>query len=154
MTHCAQICLLVFFWCLYFNTVYSHQDSVGDRKMNINSAYMVAGQHIRLFLASLSVLPLAVIPFVVSKIDSPWMWFSWMAVWTGAIVKQVVQFDATKSESGGYIHWENFQLGLWTVVACMVGVGLQKARFWNWGGQPVTIRGYVREISLILNLAY
>lgn len=131
LTNCAPICLLVFFWCFYFNTAYSHQDSVDDRKMNINSAYLVAGQRIRLFLAFLSVLPLAVIPSVVSKIDSPWLWFSWMVVWTGAMVKQIVQFDARKPESGGCIHWENFLLGLWTVAACVVEVGLQKARLWD-----------------------
>lgn len=90
--------------------------------MNINSAYVLAGQRTRVLVAFLSALPLAVIPFVDSKIDSPWMWFSWMAVWTGATVKQNVQFDATKPESGGCIHWENFLLGLWTIAACMVEV--------------------------------
>lgn len=131
LTHCAPICLLVFFWCFYFNTAYSHQDSVDDQKMNINSAYVVAGRRIRMFLAFLSVLPLAVIPFVVFKINSPWLWFSWMAVWTGAMVKQIAQFDVTKPESGGCIHWENFLLGLWTIAACMVEVGLQKVGFWD-----------------------
>lgn len=131
VTHCTPICLLVFFWCVYFNTAYSHQDSIDDRKMNINSAYVVAGQRIRLFLAFLSVLPLATVPFVVSKINTPWMWFSWMAVWTGAIGKQILQFDSRKLEIGGAIHWENFLLGLWTIVACMVEVGFQKVGFWD-----------------------
>lgn len=99
--------------------------------MNINSAYVVAGQRIRLFLAFLSVLPLATVPFVVSKINTPWMWFSWMAVWTGAIGKQILQFDSRKLEIGGAIHWENFLLGLWTIVACMVEVGFQKVGFWD-----------------------
>ncbi|KAI2679613.1 hypothetical protein DTO012A7_5737 [Penicillium roqueforti] len=130
-THCTPICLLIFFWCLYFNTAYSHQDSVDDRKMNINSAYVVAGQRIRLFLAFLGALPLAVIPYVVLKINSPWLWFSWMAVWTVSIVMQIVRFDSKKLESGGRIHWENFLLGLWTTVACIVEVGLQKVEFWN-----------------------
>ncbi|KAI1832574.1 hypothetical protein DTO006G1_1728 [Penicillium roqueforti] len=130
-THCTPICLLIFFWCLYFNTAYSHQDSVDDRKMNINSAYVVAGQRIRLFLAFLGALPLAVIPYVVLKINSPWLWFSWMAVWTVSIVMQIVRFDSKKLESGGRIHWDNFLLGLWTTVACIVEVGLQKVEFWN-----------------------
>ncbi|KAJ6149604.1 hypothetical protein N7471_000803 [Penicillium samsonianum] len=130
-THCTPICLLIFFWCLYFNTAYSHQDSVDDRKMNINSAYVVAGQRIRLFLAFLGALPLAVIPYVVLKINSPWLWFSWMAVWTVSIVTQIARFDSRKLESGGRIHWENFLLGLWTTVACIVEVGLQKVEFWN-----------------------
>ncbi|KAL4811696.1 UbiA prenyltransferase family [Aspergillus spinulosporus] len=120
--HCTPILVLVFFWCFYFNTAYSFQDSVDDRKMKINSAYLVAGGRIRLFLTFLGILTLVTIPFVVSKIDTPWLWLSWMGVWCGAIVKQIAQFDSSKPESGARIHWENFLLGLWTVFACVVEV--------------------------------
>ncbi|KAL5358192.1 UbiA prenyltransferase family-domain-containing protein [Aspergillus floccosus] len=130
VAHCAPILLLVFFWCFYFNTAYSFQDSIDDRKMQINSAYVAAGSHIRLFLSFLSILPVVTIPFVVSKIGSPWLWLSWMGVWCCAIMKQILQFDSKKPESGARIHWENFLLGLWTVLACMVEVCLQKGGFW------------------------
>ncbi|KAJ5357677.1 hypothetical protein N7541_004835 [Penicillium brevicompactum] len=136
--HCIPICLLVFFWCVYFNTAYSHQDSVDDRKMNINSAYVIAGQRIRLFLAFLSVLPLLTIPYIISTINSPWLWVSWMATWTVSIVMQIAQFDSQKLESGGRIHWDNFLLGLWTIAACMVEVGLQKVEFWK------NVEGYIK----------
>ncbi|KAJ5747636.1 uncharacterized protein N7511_009332 [Penicillium nucicola] len=131
VNHCIPIVLLVFFWCFYFNTAYSFQDSVDDRKMKINSAYVFAGSRIRLFLLFLSILPIVTIPFVASKINSPWLWFSWMGVWLGAMVKQIVQFDSAKPESGARIHWENFLLGIWTTSACVVEVYLQKTGFWD-----------------------
>jgi 4-hydroxybenzoate polyprenyltransferase len=131
VNHCAPIVLLVFVWCFYFNTAYSFQDSVDDRKMKVNSAYVFAGDRIRLFLSFLSILTLVTIPFVVSKIDSPWLWLSWMGVWCSAMIKQIVQFDSGKPESGARIHWENFLLGLWTSSACVIEVYLQKGGFWD-----------------------
>ncbi|GFF55254.1 4-hydroxybenzoate polyprenyltransferase, mitochondrial [Aspergillus udagawae] len=128
--HCAPIILLVFFWCFYFNTAYSFQDVVDDRKMKVNSAYVLAGRHIRLFLSVLCILTLLTIPSVVSKVGSPWLWFSWMGVWSCALVKQMLQFDSENPASGGRVHWENFVLGLWTVSACIVEVYLQSSGFW------------------------
>lgn len=55
-THYTLICLLIFFWCVYFNTADSHHDRIDDRKMNVNSVSVVAGQRIKPFLAILDAI--------------------------------------------------------------------------------------------------
>lgn len=114
--------LFVFFWILYYNTAYSYQDVCDDRKMNVHSIYTMAGQHIHMFLVFLGTIVLLNIAWVLTRLGSTWLWFSWMGVWVFAYLAQFTIFDATKPHTGGVVHKQNVLLGIWGIVACMVEV--------------------------------
>jgi 4-hydroxybenzoate polyprenyltransferase len=107
-------------WTIYFNTAYSYQDIEGDKKMKVNSFYVLAGSHIHSFLVVLAGLALGAISFLLWTQESLWLWGSWMCVWAQSLASQLMRFDAKKPDSGGPIHKENFALGVWTMVACTI----------------------------------
>ncbi|KAF7180591.1 hypothetical protein CNMCM7691_009882 [Aspergillus felis] len=55
------LCLVVFTWTLYFNTAYSYQDIVDDKKLGVNSLYTLAGQHIHGVLVALATIVAAIV---------------------------------------------------------------------------------------------
>ncbi|OQD97275.1 hypothetical protein PENVUL_c084G01203 [Penicillium vulpinum] len=116
------LCLFVFVWTLYFNTAYSYQDVKDDSKMEINSSYVFAGQRIHVLLVILAGLVLASVPWVLYPLQSPWLWISWMGVWTVGCVEQLVKFNANDPHTGGLVWKHNILLALWTIVACLVEV--------------------------------
>lgn len=125
MLHCLPICTTVFFWTLYLNTAYSYQDVVDDRKLNVNSLYNVAGRHTHGLLVALVSPILLCLPLHLAQFRSPWLWISWMGVWTAALATQLLRFDPKRPSSGGTLHKSNFVLGVWTIVACVVEVLLK-----------------------------
>ncbi|KAK2743446.1 hypothetical protein FQN57_004911 [Myotisia sp. PD_48] len=118
--HCLPLCTFVFCWTLYLNTAYSYQDIEDDSKMNLNSAYFLAGNHIHIFLTTLALLVLVTIPFVLHTFGSSWLWTSWMGIWTVSYAYQLLNFDAKKPAGGGSIHKSNFALGMWTTIICAI----------------------------------
>lgn len=119
------LAITVFAWTLYLNTAYSYQDVVDDRKMNVNSVYVLVGSHIHFFLVILAGLVLGAVGLQLRGQDSPWLWGSWMCVWGWSLIGQLMRFDAAKPETGGPLHKENFALGVWTVVACAIELSLK-----------------------------
>lgn len=113
---------LMFIWTLYYNTAYSYQDVGDDRKLDVHSMYVLAGQNIHAFIVALGVLVLGNIIWVLVDVESTWLWFSWMGVWTIAYFSQFHQFDPARPETGGFVHKQNVKLGVWAVFACMVEV--------------------------------
>jgi 4-hydroxybenzoate polyprenyltransferase len=112
--------ITVFAWTLYLNTAYSYQDVEDDKKMNVNSVYVLAGSYIHFFLMLLAGLVLGATGIQLRAQNSQWLWGSWMCVWGYSFVNQLSRFDAKKPESGGSLHKENFGLGIWTVLICSV----------------------------------
>ncbi|GIJ90850.1 hypothetical protein Asppvi_009815 [Aspergillus pseudoviridinutans] len=128
ITESLPLAITVFVWTLYLNTAYSYQDIVDDLKMNVNSAYVVAGSRIHLFLIVLAGLVLGSVYLQLRAQNSGWLWASWMCVWALSFLHQLLRFDAKKPESGGPLHKENFALGLWTIVACVVELALTSGK--------------------------
>lgn len=124
LERCFPLWLFLFFWTFYANTAYSYQDVEDDRKMKVNSAYNLAGRHIRAFLAFLATLALLTIPLVLNPVSSLWLWVSWMGVWTMGITKQLITFNPSMPETGGALQLQTVILGIWTIIACIVQLGL------------------------------
>ncbi|RDA95882.1 hypothetical protein CP533_5187 [Ophiocordyceps camponoti-saundersi (nom. inval.)] len=122
---CLPICTTVFFWTLYLNTAYSYQDVVDDQKLKVNSFYNIAGRHTHALLVALVSPILVCLPLHLAQFRSPWLWISWMGVWTAALMVQLLRFDPKRPASGGSLHKSNFVLGVWTIVACVVEVLLK-----------------------------
>ena len=123
--YCLPQFLFFFFWTLYFNTAYSYQDIQDDRTMNVNSLYVLAGEHIHGFLVILGTLTLASLPWILYPVTSPWLWVSWMGVWLASFLEQLLRFDAHEPATGGFVHKRNFALGIWNIVACAIEVLLR-----------------------------
>ncbi|KAJ5928127.1 hypothetical protein N7466_007083, partial [Penicillium verhagenii] len=115
------LCMLVVTWIVYINTAYSYQDMVDDAKMKVNSLYVLAGGYLKLVVTVFAVgVPIS-IAWVLTRVDaSPWLWISWMGVWSVSYVEQLAGFSATDPRSGGPVHAKNFALAAWTFVACSV----------------------------------
>jgi len=120
LSHCFPQMLFFFLWTLYFNTAYSYQDIRDDAKMGVNSIYVLAGKYIHPFLVLLAGGVLCTMPYILYPIQSSWLWFSWMGVWTLSIVEQLIRFDTRKPETGGFVHRRNFALGIWNIAACTI----------------------------------
>ncbi|KJZ80341.1 hypothetical protein HIM_00191 [Hirsutella minnesotensis 3608] len=114
------LCTFLLLWTLYFNTAYSYQDIKDDSKLNVNSAYVLAGKYIHAFLFAQAVAVIAIIPWILGSTSSTWLWFSWFGVWTASMGEQMYLFDAKDPQSGGKVHRRNFALGLWTACSCLV----------------------------------
>ncbi|CEL06967.1 hypothetical protein ASPCAL10134 [Aspergillus calidoustus] len=112
--------IMVFAWTLYLNTAYSYQDIEDDRKMGVNSAYVLAGSYIHYLLVLLAGLALGALGWQLAGQGSEWLWGSWMGVWVWSFLGQLARFDRKRPESGGGLHRENFLLGVWTVGVCAV----------------------------------
>lgn len=125
---CLPLCIMVFFWTIYLNTAYSYQDVVDDRKLKVNSFYNIAGEHIKVLLFLLAAPILVCLPFYLADFDSVWLWVSWMGVWAVTLVKQLVGFNPKQPASGGVLHKSNFNIGIWTMLACAVEVFLKASR--------------------------
>ncbi|KAF6842701.1 4-hydroxybenzoate geranyltransferase 2 [Colletotrichum musicola] len=124
LRYCLPLCTVVYFWTIYLNTAYSYQDVVDDRKLGVNSFYMLAGEHIHLLLVALVSPILVCLPIYLADLHSTWLWVSWMGVWTASLVLQLVRFDPKQPATGGSLHKSNFMLGIWTILACVVQVFL------------------------------
>ncbi|OJJ62369.1 hypothetical protein ASPSYDRAFT_171230 [Aspergillus sydowii CBS 593.65] len=121
ITQSLPMFVTVFTWTLYLNTAYSYQDIVDDQKMNVNSAYVLAGSYIHHLLVVLAVLVLGAVGWqLYGGQGSRWLWGGWMGVWVWSFLGQLVRFDKSRPESGGALHRENFALGVWTVFVCVV----------------------------------
>lgn len=122
---CFPQILFFFFWTMYFNTAYSYQDIRDDSKMSVNSIYVFAGRHIHAFLVLLASAALLTMPWILYPIRSPWLWLSWMGVWTVSFLEQLLRFDAKNPDSGGFVHRRNFALGIWNIAACIIELCLR-----------------------------
>ncbi|KAL5362259.1 UbiA prenyltransferase family protein [Aspergillus floccosus] len=116
------LCLVVFTWTLYFNTAYSYQDIVDDKKLGVNSLYTLAGQHIHSVLVALATIVAGALCWALYPLGSVWLWISWMGVWIIGCVDQMRRFDAKDPRSGHYVFRSNVVMGLWTMVACVLEV--------------------------------
>ncbi|GAB1210894.1 hypothetical protein ATERTT37_000004 [Aspergillus terreus] len=114
--------LMMLIWTMYYNTAYSYQDIKDDRKLGVQSIYVLAGQNIHTFLVGLGVLVLGNIIWVLMAVKSVWLWLSWMGVWTVAYLSQFRHFDPAHPETGGSLHKQNVYLGVWTVFVCAIEV--------------------------------
>lgn len=117
---CLPQMLFFFLWTIYFNTAYSYQDIRDDSKMGVNSIYVLAGKHIHAFLIFLAGAVLFTMPWILFPIQSSWLWFSWMGIWSMSILEQLFRFDTKKPETGGFVHRRNFALGIWNIAACAI----------------------------------
>lgn len=121
LTYQQPLCSLVMFWILYINTAYSYQDMIDDAKMQVNSLYVLAGRHIKLFIALFAAGVIFSTAWTLAQVNaSLWLWVSWMGVWTASYVDQMTGFSAKEPRSGGPVHVKNFALGVWAFVACAV----------------------------------
>ncbi|EPS35040.1 hypothetical protein PDE_10005 [Penicillium oxalicum 114-2] len=116
------LCLVVFTWTLYFNTAYSYQDIVDDKKLGVNSLYNLAGKHIHGVLVALVTIMVSALWWALYPLGSAWLWISWMGVWIVGCVDQMRRFDAKDPSSGQYVFRSNVLMGLWTMLACLLEV--------------------------------
>ncbi|RAL12470.1 4-hydroxybenzoate octaprenyltransferase, partial [Aspergillus homomorphus CBS 101889] len=116
------LCIVVFTWTLYFNTAYSYQDIVDDKKLGVNSLYTLAGQHIHRVLTALAIIVTGALCWTLCPLGSRWLWVSWLGVWIMGFVDQMRRFDAKNPGSGSYVFRSNVVMGLWTMVACLLEV--------------------------------
>jgi 4-hydroxybenzoate polyprenyltransferase len=112
----------VFTWTLYFNTAYSYQDIVDDKKLGVNSLYNLAGNNIHGVLVALVTIMAGALWWALYPLGSAWLWFSWMGVWIVGCVDQMGRFDARNPSSGQYVFRSNVVMGLWTIMACLLEV--------------------------------
>lgn len=122
---CLPICIMTWFWTIYLNTAYSYQDIEDDRKMGVNSLYMLPGRYIKVLLIALVIAVLVCMSMALSEFKSIWLWFAWMGVWSASLLEQLSRFDPQRPASGGTLHKSNYMLGVWTIASCGIEVFLK-----------------------------
>lgn len=120
LARCYPLWVFLFCWSFFANTAYSYQDAVDDRRMGLNSAYNLAGDHMRAFLAVLGGITLLTIPMVLRPHTSVWLWVSWLGMWTTGIVRQLLEYDQRKPETGGTLHRQTVWFGFCSIAICIV----------------------------------